>query len=88
MRESKIEAKVREYAEDKGVWFRKFTTPGRAFAPDRMLVAPKGTIMMLEFKAPGKKPTDAQFRELHRWNQRHIMAEWVDSVARGREMVD
>ena len=34
--------------------------------PDRIFIFPFGTVVFIEFKAPGKKPTDNQVRELHK----------------------
>ena len=86
--EREVEKKVRLYAQLKGVWYKKFVTPGYKFSPDRMLVAEHGTILMLEVKKPGEKPNGGQLRELERWRLRDIRADWFDNEEKGKALVD
>lgn len=66
MLEKDIERAFCEYAKKKGCIPYKFTSPARRSVPDRMIVGPNGLVIFIEFKAPGKKPTDAQDREISR----------------------
>lgn len=74
MRESKVEAYLKERAEAHGALVRKLAYLGRKGAPDRMViwgeryrvggVFPSPTeIDFVELKAPGKKPDHHQERE-------------------------
>lgn len=62
MRESTIEAAANRLAKKLGWWERKFKSPGRRSAPDR-IYAKNGHVFFIEFKAPGKRPTPLQLRE-------------------------
>lgn len=48
-----------------GVAF-KFTSPGNAGVPDRMIVMPGGRIIFVEVKREGGKPTVRQLAQLRR----------------------
>lgn len=67
MREQTVEAylvrRVRE--ELKGTAY-KFTSLARRNVPDRKLALPGGRTVYVECKAPGKKPTKGQEREIKR----------------------
>lgn len=62
MRESTIEAAANRLAKKLGWWERKFKSPGRRSAPDR-IYAKNGHVFFIEFKAPGKRPTPLQLSE-------------------------
>lgn len=59
MRERNIERTCCAYAEKRGWWHRKFKSPGRRSAPDRIF-AKEGVVFFVEFKAPGEKATPLQ----------------------------
>ena len=88
MLEKQIEAKVCEYAKSKGVLAYKFTSPARAAVPDRMFVTQDGRVFFCEFKAPGKKPTDAQAREHQRLQQHKVNVFVIDDVDEGKVLSD
>lgn len=88
MLEKEIEARVCEYAREKGVLAYKFTSPARHAVPDRMFIAQDGRVWFCEFKAAGKKPTGAQEREHARLRQQKVNVFVIDNVAEGRAMVD
>ena len=44
----------------------KFTSSSYRSIPDRMCVFPGGHIIFVEVKAPGRKPTDRQWKEIQR----------------------
>ena len=80
MRESTIERQVCAWAENElGCIVRKFISPGNRGVPDRMFIFPRGTVAFIEFKAPGKKPTALQMRELKILNERDVYALWTDN---------
>lgn len=43
----------------------KWVSPGNRAVPDRICILPKANIILVECKAPGKKPTPLQYK-LHR----------------------
>lgn len=83
VRESDLERYlVRQVRARLGLCY-KWSSPGRAGVPDRIIVL-HGIIGFIELKAPGKKPTALQARELARLIARGAYATWADS----REAVD
>ena len=86
--ESKIEAAVANYAKGKGCYVRKFKSTSQRGVPDRVFLSPHGKVFFIEFKAPGKEPTDLQARELREINNRSGNAYWTSSVADGKIIVD
>jgi len=88
MLEKQIEAKVCEYARERGLLVYKFTSPNRAAVPDRLFVLPNGKMFFCEFKREGEKPTPAQEREHHRLRQHKVSVWVIDNVIDGKEMVD
>lgn len=44
----------------------KFTSPQRRSVPDRLCMLPDGRVLLIECKAPGKKPTKLQAAEHER----------------------
>ena len=88
MLEKQIEAKVCDYAKERGLLVYKFTSPARAAVPDRMFVLPNGKIFFCEFTRGGQKPTQAQEREHHRLRQHKVVVYVIDDVVAGLRMVD
>lgn len=60
MRESFIEEKLTKAVKQNGGVCWKFTSPGTAGVPDRIVLMPKGNIAFVEVKAPGEKPRPLQ----------------------------
>lgn len=60
MRENTIEAYLREEVRGLGGRAYKFTSPGNAGVPDRLVCLPGGRVAFVETKAPGKKSTALQ----------------------------
>lgn len=60
MEEKKIEQKLIKAVRQKGGVCWKFTSPGTAGVPDRIVLMPKGHIAFVEVKAPGEKPRKLQ----------------------------
>lgn len=78
MSESQIERKVVAFCKRNGVYTRKFVSPAHKGVPDRIFVF-NGTVVFLEFKAKGKKPTPLQSREMTLIHQQGVFAAYVDS---------
>jgi hypothetical protein len=56
--------------------------------PDRLLISPFGKVVFVEFKAPGKKPTEAQEREIKRLRDHRQLVYVVDDIEQGKSIVD
>ena len=88
MLEKEIEKKVCDYAKSKGCLVYKFVSPAHRGVPDRMFITPKGRVFFIEFKAPGKKPTQLQEHEMGKINSAGGCAVWVDNVVGAKFHVD
>ena len=88
MLEKQIEAKVCDYAKERGLLVYKFTSPARMAVPDRMFVRPDGKIFFIEFKREGQKPTPAQDREHERLRGHGVQVFVVDDVKTGQWVID
>jgi hypothetical protein len=60
MREKSIEQSLVRKVVDCGGFCWKFTSPGIAGVPDRLVLLPYGKLAFIEVKAPGKVPTAQQ----------------------------
>ena len=69
MLEKDIEARLKKGIDRLGGECYKFTSPGHAGVPDRLILLPGGTMAFVELKAPGKKE-----RKLQRHVQDQIRA--------------
>lgn len=87
MLEKQIEAKVCDYAKQKGMLCYKFSSPNHAAVPDRMFIS-RGFIFFVEFKAEGKTPTVPQVREHARMTQHGAAVYVIDSVNDGKYLID
>nr|WP_319488494.1 VRR-NUC domain-containing protein [uncultured Caproiciproducens sp.] len=63
MRESTIEAYLRDQVKAIGGKAYKFISPGNNGVPDRLVCLPGGRVIFVELKAPGKKPTALQLQQ-------------------------
>ena len=88
MLEKIIEGKVNAYAQSKGFLVYKFTSPARRAVPDRIYISPKGTVVFVEFKRDGQKPTPPQEREHHRLMMHNVAVFVIDNVEMGKAIVD
>lgn len=86
--EKEIEAAAKRYAEKHGVLFWKFTSPGRAGVPDRVLIGPLGKIAFVEFKRKGKRPSDLQTHVLSVLRERNVMSTYVDNLDDAKKVID
>ena len=66
----------------------KFTSPGRRSVPDRLVTLPSGSIIFVELKAPGKKPTEQQARDHERRRKLGCDVRVIDSVEAARAFPD
>jgi hypothetical protein len=63
VRESSVEGRACTYARNLGYWHRKYKSPGKRSAPDRIFKHLHGIAFFIEFKARGKEPTALQLAE-------------------------
>ena len=62
MREKSIEQKLRTAVKSKGGLALKFTSPGTAGIPDRIVFTPDGRVFFVELKALGKHLSPKQMK--------------------------
>ena len=65
MREREIEQKLIDAVKAQGGVCWKFTSPGTAGVPDRIILMPMGRIAFVEVKAPGERPRKLQLARHH-----------------------
>ena len=87
MLEKQIEAKVCDYAKERGMSVYKFTSPARSAVPDRLFIY-NGRLFFVEIKRGGQKPTAAQEREHERLRQQKINVFVIDDVEKGKWVVE
>jgi hypothetical protein len=85
MLERDIQKAVVEYAKTKDVLIKRFLNKGD---PDRLFIFPNGTIVFIEFKQLGKKPTALQQFTLDKLSESRCHVCVIDSIAKGREVID
>lgn len=86
--EKEIEGKACRYAKAAGCWVRKFTSPGQRAAPDRIFMTTRGVVFFIEFKAPGKRPTPLQQREINIIRSKGGHAHWADNLEDAKAIID
>ena len=69
MRERQIEQNLAKAVKEAGGIAPKFTSPGFAEMPDRLVLLPGGHIGFVEVKAPGEKPRPLQLSRHRRLRQ-------------------
>lgn len=81
MRESRIEAYLRDSVKELGGRAYKFVSPGNDGVPDRVVCLPGGHVIFVELKAPGKKPTKLQEMQMGRLQAMGFRVKVIDSLA-------
>lgn len=79
MRESAIEAYLRDRVKELGGKAYKFVSPGNTGVPDRLVCLPGGRVIFVELKAPGKKPTAMQLAQQRRLAELGFLVLTLDS---------
>lgn len=82
MRERDVEAYLVRQVKARGGEVRKVRWIGRRGAPDRLVLVPGCWPFLLELKAPGRKPTLQQTREMERIASYGLATDWADCPAR------
>lgn len=86
MRESYIENKVTEIAKSRGWLSFKWVSPSQRGVPDRIYFK-EGELVIIEFKAPNKKPSAYQLAIHKRLKNAGFTVHIVDSVRSGLELL-
>ena len=82
MRESFIQNRVCQFAEEQGWLVKRFRERSD---PDRIFFK-KGLTIIIEFKAPKKYPTAAQILNHKDFNDRGFVVFVVDNIAEGKNI--
>jgi len=80
MLERDVENHLRDEMKRLGGVAFKFVSPGNDGVPDRLVCLPGGRIAFIELKAPGKKPTPLQVRQMERLQGLGFCAMVLDSI--------
>lgn len=62
MKEREVELKLKKEVENIGGLCLKFTAPGMAGMPDRLMLFPRERLFFVELKAPGEKLRSLQLK--------------------------
>lgn len=76
-----------EHAEPNGLLFWQIEGKSRNGVPDTLAERVAGGGVLIEFKRPGKEPTEQQWLRIHELREACIEAWWCDSVAGYRQIV-
>lgn len=82
-RESDIEADITDFAEVRGWWQTKFTSPSLRGVTDRLFLR-RGRVIFLEVKRPGEEPTPQQQKRMRDIKSHGGEVYWVDSLEQAR----
>ena len=86
MREAVIEQRVCSYARKRGWLTYKWVSPSNRGVPDRIFFK-AGRVLLIEFKAPGNKPTKLQAYIHRTLEQQGFEVHVIDNIAEGRALV-
>ncbi|OYO00726.1 nuclease [Enemella evansiae] len=87
MLERTVEARLLAQCREAGLLCLKFTSPGRAGVPDRVVIAPRATVFV-ETKRPGGKLRRLQEVVIGSMRRAGAEVHVVDTVAGVDELVD
>lgn len=79
MLERELEAYLTKRVKELGGRSYKWVSPGNVGVPDRIVLLPKGRIIFVELKQPGKKPTAVQRVVMAQIRGLDFRATWTDS---------
>jgi len=80
MREKIIEKKLRLEAKKRGGIAIKFTSPGFAGVPDRMVLMRKGKVAFVEVKTPGKQLEQLQIKRKRQLEELGFSVYMIDDI--------
>lgn len=88
MRERAIEQRLRTAVKSKGGLALKFTSPGTAGVPDRIVLTSDGRVFFVELKAPGKHLSPKQVKMEAVLGKLGHKVRVIDSIEQVKEFVD
>lgn len=88
MREKDIELKLKKEVEKIGGLSLKFTSPGMAGVPDRLVLLPKGKSGFVELKAIGKKLRPLQIKRKEQLEGLGFQVYVIDDTSQIGEILD
>jgi len=88
MLESDIERAACTYAKSKGWLAYKWTSPGRAGVPDRIMITPTGNVFFMEVKAPTGRLSGLQKREHKILRMNNVEVFTVYDFKQAKELID
>jgi hypothetical protein len=77
--EAEVQEKCVTHARSKEWWARKFSSPANRAVPD-YIFGKAGCTVFVEFKAPGKKPTENQLEEHAKMAEAGLSVHVIDNV--------
>lgn len=86
--EKDVEENNRKYAKTLGILFEKYTSPAKRSVPDRLLTFPNGLMVFIEYKAPGKRPSEKQWMDHCKRRNMGVLVYVVDDIQIGRDLMD
>ena len=84
--ESEIESEITDFAEVRGWWQAKFTSPGLRGVADRIFIR-RGRHVFIEIKRPGEEPTLQQQKRARDMRSAGAEVVWVDSLEKARAIL-
>jgi len=85
--ERDIQKKCVEWARKNGWWARKFSSPANRSVPDYLFSKRGCGKLAVEFKAPGKQPTEAQAEEISEMTQAGWRVYVIDDIDRFKSIL-
>lgn len=86
--EGKIKSKCRtDHAKPNGLIFWNIEGKSLNGVPDTLASKVSGGVIFIEFKVPGKEPTEQQYLRIYELREQGIEAWWTDSVEGYRRLV-
>jgi hypothetical protein len=76
--ERQIEQQLKKAVSRIGGLCLKFTSPGCAGVPDRVVLLPGGRLIFVEIKRPGEVPRPLQMKRLLQLTALGLSAVWID----------
>jgi hypothetical protein len=73
-----VERAVCRWADEHGIYHTKFTPQGKR-GLDRIFWRPRGQLMVIEFKRPGKRPTKLQIYNMEKLRKLDYDVRWTDN---------
>ena len=77
--EADLQAAAVRWARAQGWFARRYKGPGRRSHPDYMFIR-RSVVLWIEFKLPGKEPTELQLKEIREMIAHGAIVYWLDCL--------